>query len=141
MILDNLGLLRGDGSSPTITTTEAGYTSTTRHGTTGRAVVPVYKTGYAGIPVCVLYNMTDGGDHTRAFRVTVEACDLENFASGEEVAATFPIVTVAAGKVFHVRRVHTQKKYLRSVITCTTAGDAGTLDALIFITHGLMNKG
>jgi len=139
MILDDLGLMRGDGSSPTISTTEAGYNSLTRHAGTGRAVIPVYKTGKNGIPVVGLFKPS-GVTLDRGFVVTIEACDAVAFASDVDVVATFPVTDVTSPvAATMIRRVHTQKRYLRSVITCTVAGSTGTADFLIFVTEGLMD--
>lgn len=140
MILDYLGMLRGDGSSPAVTATEAGATSLTRDATTGKVVVPIYKTGKNGIPVCAVTG-DDGGTSTdKTLVLTIEADDAVAFSS-PEVVATFPTVTHGDTGTLMVRRVHTQKRYLRSVITA--AGSDGTIsvDFLVFITHGLMNKG
>ena len=138
MLVDNLLILRGDGTSSAIDNTEAGHNSVTRDSDTGRAVVAVNKTAKKGIPVGMVTNPTTGGDGTRAFTVTIEASDAVAFGSGVEVVATFPAFTVASGDGFMVRRVHTQKKYLRSVVTRSTAGDAGTVDPFIFLGIGLM---
>ena len=133
MIVDNLGLLRGDGSSPAVTATEAGSTSLTRDGTTGKVVIQINKTGKDGIPIVVV-NAADGGTSTdKAVVVTIEASDALNFSS-PEVVATFPSVAHGAAAGLMVRRIHTQKKYIRSV--CTLSGSNGTYSVVFFIFIG-----
>jgi len=134
MIIDQLGMLRADGSSPAITATEAGSTSLVRDATTGKVVIGVYKTPQKGLPVVVMSKLA--GITNRSFVVTIEASN--TLFANPEVVATFPAVN-ADGQAFMVRRVHTQKKYLRSVITVTDGGTpAGNGDFLIVIGHALM---
>ena len=146
MILDDLGLLRGDGSAGAISDTEAGVVDATdRDATTGQIVLDIKKTGKNGIPVVVI---TDpalvAATYDRQFVVTIQASDsLSDWTLGThmDVVATFPATsaTIADAIVTMVRRVHTQKRYLRSVITRSVTGTNGTCDFLIFITHGLMD--
>ncbi len=110
-----------------VTATEAGWTTLTRDGTTGQVVVQIDKCPMGGIPVVVTATAdtgTTGGGGTHV--VTIEASD--TLASGYITVATFPTITQAdaAHKVAlrMVRRVATQKKYLRSVITRAAAGDS-----------------
>lgn len=140
MIMDNLGLLRGDGSSPRVTATEAGHDSKTRDATTGQAVIEIVGTPQKGLPIVVLTDADTGTSTDKTLVATIEACDAEDFASGEEVVATFPAVTHGDEGLFMVRRIHTQKKYIRCVITA--AGSDGTIsvDFLIFIGNALMNR-
>lgn len=136
MLIDKLVMLRGDGSSSTISDTEAGATSLVRDATTGKVVVPINKTGRCGLPVVAI---VDGSTIVgRVYTITIEASDAANFGSGVDVVATFPTVSTNGTQTF-IRRIHTQKKYIRSVITKTTAGVSGDIDALIFVTTGLMD--
>lgn len=141
MIIDELGLLRGDGSSPRVTNTEAGSESLVRDATTGKVMVQVSKTPQRGIPVAVLTDDDTGTSTDKTLTVTIEASDAADFGSGVEVVATFPAVTHGDEGTLMVRRVHTQKKYLRSVITAAGSNGTISVDFLIAITHGLMNKG
>jgi hypothetical protein len=155
MLLDKLGILRGDGGSPVINgVTEDGYNSTTREPDTGQAVIAVYKTGKNGLPIVAAYKTGKGGSgQDNTYTLTIEACDAEAFDDGkEEVVATFPTVatpaTADAEKGLFVRRVHTQKKYLRTVITGAGGGEGGaprpnygSIDYLVFITEGQMDIG
>lgn len=135
MIVDQLGLLRGDGSSPSITATEAGSTSLIRDTATGKVVIGVYKTAQRGLPVVVISRLASIVN--RSFVVTLEAS--ETLFGSPEVVATFPAKN-ANGDDLMVRRVHTQKKYLRSVITVTDgATPAGNGNFIIFIGHALMS--
>ena len=137
MIIDALGLLRADGTSPTITATEAGYTLLTRHAATGKVVLDIRKTPQKGLPIVVVSTLV--GITNRSFVVTIEAANELAFDTTKEVVATFPAVAVT-GLAFMVRRIHTQKQYIRSVITVTDGGGpAGTGDFLIYIGHALMN--
>lgn len=135
MLVDNLGILRGDGSVGTITATEAGADTLAANATTGKRVIPVNKTGRCGIPVAMVY--TASNTSGRTWTVTIEACDAVNFGNGVvDVVAAFPAV-VADGSDIMIRRIHTQKKYIRSVITGIDG--TGSFDAFIFVTAGAMN--
>ena len=135
MLIDNLGILRGDGSAGTITATETGATALDADASTGKRVIPVNKTGRCGIPVAMVYTASNTSGMT--WTVTIEACDAVNFGNGVvDTVATFPAVT-ADGSDIMIRRIHTQKKYIRSVIT--GAGGTGSFDAFIFVTAGAMN--
>ncbi len=110
-----------------VTATEAGWTTETRDATTGQIVIQVNKCPEGGIPIEVIATadtgtLAGGGTHV----VTIEASD--TLASGYIVVATFPTITQATAAkqaaVRMVRRVATQKKYLRSVITRATDGDS-----------------
>jgi len=66
--------------------------------------------------------------------VTIEASD--ELASEWIVVATFPTISYATTAALRmVRRVSTQLKYLRSVIT--VAGSDGTISRLFTITAGI----
>lgn len=141
MLIDALGMLRAGGTTNggAIDATEAGHDSKTRVAATGQAVIQIDKTAKKGLPVVAVYDAD--GITTRSAVLTIEACDLENFSSGVEVVATFPAVA-ATGKDVMIRRIHTQKKYIRSVITITDSGSpAGTHNFLVFAGIGLMNRG
>jgi len=140
VLVDALGLLRADGSAPSVSTTEAGSTSLTRDATTGKVVIQINKTGKDGIPICVLAAADSGTSTDKTATVTIEAANELAFNATNEVVATFPAQTYADKTAkFMVRRVHTQKTYLRSVIT--VAGSNGTIgrDYLIFAGTAAMN--
>jgi len=109
-----------------VTSTESGWTTLTRDSTTGRVVVQIDKCPMGGIPIEVVYTIdtgTEGGDGTMI--VTIQASD--TLDSGYITVATFPTITQAtamrpAGRM--VRRIATQKKYIRSVITVSAGTGA-----------------
>jgi len=110
-----------------VTATEAGWTTETRDGTTGQVVIQVNKCPEGGIPIEVKAaadtgTLAGGGTHV----VTIEASD--TLASGYITVATFPTITQATAAkqaaLTMVRRIATQKKYIRSVITRAAAGDS-----------------
>ena len=139
MIIDQLGMLRADGSSPRVTDTEAGPTSLDRDATTGKVVLDIRKTGQAGLPIVVLTDDDTGTSSDKTLTVTIEAADELAFDTTNEVVATFPAVSHGAKGTLMVRRVHTQKQYLRSKITLAgTDGDI-SVDFMIVIGHALMN--
>lgn len=141
MIIDQLGMLRADGSSPRVAATEAGATSLVRDSATGKVVIGVFKTGYAGLPIVALTDDATGTGSTAKAVVTIEASDVLAFST-PEVVATYPAITGNVSKAtLMVRRVHTQKKYLRSVITCSGIDATNTIsvDFMIIIGHALMN--
>ena len=119
-----------------VTTTEAGWTTLARH-TTGQIVVQIDKCPMGGIPIEVVAAADSGNGTTGTHIVTIEASD--ELASEWIVVATFPtlIQTAAANKLAFrfVRRVATQLKYLRSVIT-RVAGD-GTMSRNYTISVGV----
>jgi len=128
-------MLRADGSAPAIESTEAGSTSLTRDTASGKVVLDIRKTPMKGLPVVVMSKLT--GITNRSFVVTIEASAALD--SGWGVVATYPAVN-ADGQAFMVRRVHTQLRYLRSVITVTDGGTpAGNGDFLIVIGQDLMD--
>ena len=141
MIVDALGMLRADGSSPRVTATEAGSVSLARDDTTGKVVLDIRKTAPGGLPVVVLTDADTGTSTDKTLVCTIEAANELAFDTTNEVVATFPAVSHGAKAAFMVRRVHTQKKYLRSVITA--AGENGTIsvDFLVFVGHAWLNKG
>lgn len=136
MIIDKLGVLRE--ATAAVTGTEAGHNSTVRDGSTGRAVIPVDSTGYCGLPIVVITSDDSGTSSDKTLTVTIEASDAEAFGSGVETVATFPAVKHGDKGTLMVRRIHTGKKYIRSVIT--GAGSDGTIGVnfLIFVSHGYM---
>jgi len=140
MIIDALGMLRYDGSSPDLgTATEDGSVTLTRDGTTGKVVIMINKTGKNGIPIVVVTDDDTGTSTDRTLTVTIEAADELAFDTTQEVVATFPVVTHGASATLMVRRVHTQKKYLRSVITLANSNGTMAVDFMVFIGTGLMN--
>ncbi|MGW8177226.1 MAG: hypothetical protein ACWGQW_00295 [bacterium] len=141
MIMDDLGLLRGDGSAPGVSATEAGSVSLTRDATTGKVVLDIRKTGKDGLPI-VCITGDDGGTSTdKTLTLTIEAADELAFDTTDETVATFPAVSHGDTGTLMVRRIHTQKQYIRTVITA--AGSDGTIDVdfLVFVGHELMNVG
>ena len=136
MIIDQLGLLRADGSSPIVSVTEDGSVILTKDATTGKRVLDIRKTGQAGLPVVVITKRDTGTSGDKVLTVTIEASD--TLASGYEIVATFPGIAWNTADALMVRRVHTQKKYLRSVITLTGTTGTNTVDFLIVIGHALM---
>ena len=140
MLIDALGMLRADGSSPRISDTEAGSISLTRDATTGKVVIEIRKTGKNGLPIVVMADPDTGTSTDKSAVVTIEAANELAFDTTQEVVATFPAVTYAdLTEKFMVRRVHTAKKYLRSVITFAGANGTLTRDFVIVIGHALMN--
>ena len=139
MIIDSLGMLRADGSSPRIGDTEAGSVSLTRDATSGKVVLDVRKTPQRGLPIVVLTDDDTGTSTDKTMAVTIEAANELAFDTTNEVVATFPAVSHGALATLMVRRVHTQKKYLRSVITLAGADGTIAVDFLIFIGHSWMN--
>lgn len=137
MIKDDLLKLKTVTATP-VTATEAGWTTLTRDATTGQIVVQIDKCPEGGIPIEVIATAdtgtaAGGGTHV----VTIEASD--TLASGYITVATFPTITQVAAKQVAtrmVRRVATQKKYLRSVITRAAAGD-GTISRFYEIAVGV----
>ena len=121
-----------------VTATEAGWTTETRDNTTGQIVIQVNKCPEGGIPIEVIATAdtgTAGGGGTHV--VTIEASD--TLASGYIVVATFPTITQVLAKqvaLRMVRRIATQKKYVRSVITRAAAGDS-TISRLYEINVGV----
>ena len=85
MLVDNLGILRGDGSNGTITATESGATSLSADATTGKRVIPINKTGRCGIPVAMVY--TASNTSGRTWTVTM-ACDAVTRQRRSDTVAT-----------------------------------------------------
>ena len=140
MILDDLLKLRSGGSAPLVTATENGPTSLTRDGTTGKVVVQINKMPADGLPVIVLAAADAGTSTDKSLAVTIEASD--TLASGYVQVASFTAQTYAdktAKKM--VRKIATQMKYLRSVITA--AGSNGTIsrDYKIYLGIGEVDEG
>jgi len=116
-----------------VTATEAGRTTKTRH-TTGAVVVEIDKCPMGGIPIEVVATADTGTSTDKTMIVTIEASD--ELASEWIVVATFPTITYATTTaVRFVRRVATQLKYLRSVIT--VAGSNGTISRNFTISVGI----
>ena len=148
MLLDEKGILRGAltgvtaPTTPRVTATEDGVVLTTMNATTGQAVVEIKKTGKNGIPVVVITDddTIDCCAVTNYLVCTIEACDSLDFSSTVvDTVATFPKVSSASGPTLMVRRIHTDKRYIRSVITATLDGNI-SIDFLIFISTGMMDE-
>ena len=124
-----------------VTATENGWTTLTRDGTTGQVVVQIDKCPVEGIPVEVLATIDTGTENgTGTMIVTIEASD--TLASGYIRVATFPTITQATAArpaTRMVRRVATQKKYLRSVITVAAGNGAPSRLFAISVGVGLMD--
>ena len=130
MILDANLRLRDGGTTVLVANTEAGTTTTlSRVATTGQSVIDIRKTpvlrGLAIVVVNTAGVYTTTGD---TFVVTIQAAidGDEDFAGTLETIATFPsfpetgATKVIAANIM-VRRIHTQKRYLRSVLTASAA--------------------
>ena len=143
MLIDELVMLRGDGSSPRVDATEDGSTSLTRDAGTGKAVVQINKTPKKGIPIVVVHDADTNSptSNDREIVVTIEAADELDFNVTDELVATFPAVTFGASAGLMVRRIHTDKKYIRSVLTASGSNNTISVDFLIFAGIGLMNRG
>jgi len=135
MILDYNLRLRDGGTTVLVDDSEAGTTTTlSRVATTGQAVLDIRKTPRLRGLACVVTNTagvyTTTGD---TFVVTIQAANEADFDGGAgtiDTVATFPslvetgVTAVIAANVM-VRRFHTQKRYLRSVLTVSAALDTG----------------
>ena len=131
-VKDALLLLKADGAA--VTATDAGWTTLTEDATTGKIVVQIDKCPVEGIPIEVVATADTGSSNDKTMIVTIEASD--ELASEWIVVATFPTIAydnTAACRF--VRRVATQLKYLRSVIT--VAGSNGTISREFTITVGI----
>jgi len=124
MIKDDL--LKLKTAVTAVTATEAGWTTETRDATTGQKVIQVNKCPAEGIPIEVIATIdtgTENGNGTMI--VTIQASD--TLATGYITVATFPTITQATAMrpAFRmVRRIATQKKYIRSVITVSAGTGA-----------------
>ena len=135
MLLDYLGRLRDGWDTVLVKNDEPGtITTLSRVTATGQSVIDISKTGLRGLGIVVVN--TAGEYHTTAdtYVVTIEAADEEDFDGGAgtvDTVATFPSFpetgsTKAVAANIMVRRIHTQKKYLRSVLTASNASDMTT---------------
>lgn len=144
MAYDELMRLREGGSSPRVTATEAGATSTTRDATTGKVIVDIGAGGtpHEGLAVDAIADADTGTSTDKTLTLTIEACDSATFASGEVTVATFTAQSYSdTAAKFMRRRIHTDKRYLRSVITA--AGSNGTIsrEYKIYVTNVGMETG
>ena len=131
-VKDDLLKLKIDGAA--VTATDAGWTTLTRDSTTGKIVVQIDKCPAEGIPIEVLATADTGTSSDKTMIVTIEASD--ELASEWIVVATFPTISYATtAAVRFVRRIATQLKYLRCVIT--VAGSDGTISRYFEITVGI----
>lgn len=128
---DALLAMREGGSSPAVTATEAGSTSLTRDATTGKVVVQIDKLAAQGLAV-VVTNAADGGTSTdKTLTVTIEESDV--LGSGWATITTFPAISHGAAANRMVRRISSQKKYLRSVITAAGANGTISVDVQVHV--------
>lgn len=141
MILDYLLRLRDGGTTTTIDASEAGTTTTlSRVATTGQSVIDLKKTNRThGLSVVVVNGAGAYTTYTDTFVVTIEGSSEEDFDTAAliQTLITFPhlpetgvTTTIAAGIM--VRRLFTQLRYVRSVIT-VSATLATALTLSIFI--------
>ena len=142
MVLDELLRLRDDGTTTTVDDDEAGTTlALSRVATTGQSVIDLRKTPSIKGLACVLVHgtgtLTTTGD---TFVVTIEASDESDFATAGDIdtIATFPALvetgaTAAIAANMMVRRIHTKKQYVRSVLTASAALATGVSDLHIFL--------
>ena len=123
MIHDTLLQLKTLTATP-VTATEAGVTSETRDATTGQAVVEIDKCPQNGLCIEVIASADTGTSSARTQTVTLQGCDT---VDGTWVLlTTFPAITYAStGVKRFVKRIGTQYKFLRSVITL--ANSNGTM--------------
>ncbi len=140
-VKDDLLKLKTGGAA--VTATDAGWTTLTRDSTTGKVVVQIDKCPVEGIPIEVTATIdtgTTGGTGTAI--VTIEASD--TLASAYIVVATFPTLTQADAShmaaIRMVRRVATQKKYLRSVITVAAGNGSPSRYYEISVGVGLIDN-
>ncbi len=131
-MLDALLAMREGGSVPAVTATEAGVTSLTRDATTGQAVVQIDKLALPGLAVVLTHKADTGTSSDKTLTTTIEESDV--LGSGWATIATFPAISHGAAANKMVRRISSQKKYLRSVIT--GAGSDGTIGVDIQIHVG-----
>lgn len=130
MILDYLLRLRDGGTTVLVDDTEAGTTTTlSRVATTGQSVIQVSKTGLRGLAIIVVNTTGEYTTTADTFVVTIQAADEEDFDGGAgtiDTVATFPSFpetgsTKAIAANIMVRRISTQKKYLRSVLAASAS--------------------
>ena len=133
MVLDELLVLRDGGTTPEVTATEAGSILLARDSVTGKAVIQINKMPLEGLPIIVVAAADTGTSLDRVQVVTIEGSD--TLDSGYIVINTFPSITFADKTVKKfIRRVATQFKYIRSVITLTNAN--GTMSRIYQIYVG-----
>ena len=126
-------LLKIRVATTAVTSTEAGRTTKTRH-TTGAVVVEIDKCPEGGVPIEMIAAADTGTSNDKTMIVTIEGSD--ELASELLTVATFPTLTYDdTTAVCMVRRVATQLKYLRSVIT--VAGSNGTISRNFEINVGV----
>ena len=141
MITDYLGLLKADGTATGVTATEAGSVLLTKDATTGKRVLDIRKTGQKGLPVVVISGTDAGNSADSTWTVTIEACASYTDWTDKETVATFPAESFGSAGTLMVRRIHTQLRYIRSVITVTGTIGTSSKSFLIFVGHELMNLG
>ena len=127
-------LLKLKIAAAAVTSTDAGWTTKTRDTTTGKVVVQIDKCPLGGIPIEVIAAADTGTSNDKTMIVTIQASD--ELATEWLVVATFPTITYAdTATLRFVRRIATQLKYLRSVIT--VAGSNGTISRIFEIHVGV----
>ncbi len=135
-VKDELLKLKADGAA--VTSTDAGWTTLTEDTTTGKIVVQIDKMPMGGMPVEVLATIDTNAASAASIVITIEASD--ELASEWITVATFPTITYADTAALRmVRRVATQLKYLRSVITIDAGGGSTSRFYTITIGIGLID--
>ena len=150
MILDYLLRLRDGGTTALVTATELGTTTTlSRVTTTGQSVLDIRKTNQSrGLSVVVVSSTageyTNTGD-TYVVTIVAAADGDEDFAGTLETVVTFPAfaetgATKAIAAQILIRRLLTQKRYIRSVLTASATLATG-LTIGIFVTQAMEDVG
>ena len=132
MVLDQELRLRDGGSAPEVDAAETGWTTLTRDTLTGQVVVEINKAPVLrGLAVVVVHPADTNADNsTDLLVVEIQASD--TLDSAYATIATFPAIVHSCVANLMVRRIHTQKKYLRSKITWVS-GDADLAFLDIFV--------
>lgn len=131
MLLDYLLRLRDGGTTTLVDDTEAGTTTTlSRVAITGQSVIDIRGTpALRGLAIVVVNTTGEYTTTADTFVVTIQAADEEDFDGGAgtiDTVATFPSFpetgsTKAIAANIMVRRFHTRKRYLRSVLAASAS--------------------
>lgn len=134
MILDQLLRLRDGGTNPEVDAAETGWATLTRDPLTGAVIVAINKTPVLrGLAVVVVHPKDTNDDNsTDNLVVTIEAANELAFNVTQEDICIFPAIVHDCAANLIVRRVHTQKKYIRSKIAWAD-GDADVAFLDIFV--------
>lgn len=129
MVFDELMKLRADGASPEVDASETGGDSLTVRTTQGELIIEVNGTPLRGLAVVVVHPLVSGS--SGGFVVSIEAADEIAFNVTNETICTFPSIDDGDAANLLVRRIHTKKKYIRSLIAWTTDAEVTTCDILV----------